>query len=79
MNRHQLQWLEVNREESIGPEHPAGLIGALLGGFDLSGFEEEIATQEGQPCWPRRRLLSVWVYGYQQGVGSARAQEKRMR
>ena len=29
VNRKQLQWRDLNLEESIGPEHPAGLMGAL--------------------------------------------------
>ena len=68
-------------EELIGFDHPARAIWELTGKLDLSGFGESLRSSEGQagrPAWDPRLLVSVWVYGYSEGIGSAREIEQVM-
>ena len=68
-------------ESLIAADHRARTIWELCGRFDLSQFEKEQKTKEGEagrPCWPARLLVSVWVYSYTLGVASARAIERMM-
>src|SRR5439155_1692148 len=49
------------------------------GKLDLSGYSGEIRAVEGEagrPAWEPRLLISLWVYGYSEGVGSGRAIEQ---
>jgi transposase len=81
LDRAQTRWDVVDLEALIASDHPARTIWELAGRFDLSRFEEGILTREGaagRPCWPARLLLSIWIYGYWQGVASARALERMM-
>jgi hypothetical protein len=58
--------------------HPAGIIWEMVERVDVSKFEQEAASWEGdggRPRWPPRVLLSVLVYGYSLGVASARELE----
>lgn len=68
-------------ESLIGPEHAARVIWEVSGRMDLSRFEADVKVREGaagRPCWPARLLLSVWIYGYTEGVASARAISRMM-
>jgi transposase len=79
INREQLCWRVVDVERLIGEEHPARAIWEFVGQLDLSGYSEEIRAVEGQagrPAWNPRLLISLWVYAYSEGVGSARAIEQ---
>ncbi len=47
--------------------------------LDLSAYQEEVRAVEGKagrPGWEPRLLVSLWVYAYSKGVGSARAIEE---
>jgi transposase len=79
IDREQLCWRVVDVERLIGEEHPARAIWEFLGKLDLSGYSAEIRAVEGQagrPAWDPRLLVSLWVYGYSEGVGSGRAIEE---
>jgi transposase len=79
IDREQLCWRVVDVERLIGDEHPARAIWEFLGKLDLRGYSEEIRSVEGQagrPAWDPRLLISLWVYGYSEGVGSGRAIEQ---
>ena len=79
IDREQLCWRVVDVERLIGEEHPARAIWEFVGKLDLSGYREEIRAVEGQasrPAWDPRLLISLWVYGYSEGVGSGRAIEQ---
>jgi transposase len=79
INREQLCWRVVDVERLIGEEHPARAIWEFVGKLDLSGYSAEIRAVEGQagrPAWDPRLLISLWVYAYSEGVGSARAIEE---
>jgi transposase len=75
INRNQLLLRPVNVEVLIPPDHEARAIWELTGRLDLGAYYEDIKTVEGRagatPFDPRL-LVSVWVYSYAKGVGSAR-------
>lgn len=82
IDRKQMAWLDTTPDELIDEQHPARLIWELTSQLDLSEFESEVRSYEGEPgspCWPPRLLMSVWLYAYQQGIASAREVERRMR
>jgi transposase len=79
IDREQLFWRVVDVERLIGEEHPARAIWEFVGKLDLSGYSGEIRAVEGEagrPAWEPRLLISLWVYGYSEGVGSGRAIEE---
>jgi transposase len=81
LNRQQLAWLATDVEELIPPDHPARAIWQMISQLDLGSWEREIQTREGEagrPCWEPRLLASIWVYGYSQGIESARDLERKM-
>jgi len=79
INREQLCWRRVDVERLIGEEHPARAVWEFVGKLDMSGYQEEARAVEGKagrPGWEPRLLISLWVYAYGEGVGSARAIEE---
>ena len=79
IDREQLCWRAVDMERLIGEEHPARAIWEFVGRLDMSGYREEVRAVEGKagrPGWEPRLLISLWVYAYSEGVGSARAIEE---
>src|SRR6201993_1779638 len=79
INREQLCWRRVDVERLIGEEHAARAVWEFVGKLDMSGYEEEARAVEGKagrPGWEPRLLISLWVYGYSEGVGSGRAIEE---
>jgi len=79
INREQLSWRRVDVERLIGEEHPARAIWEFVGRLDLSRYTEEARAVEGKagrPGWEPRLLISLWVYGYSEGVSSGRAIEE---
>jgi transposase len=81
LDRQQISWREFDVDRLIPADHMARSIWELAGRLDLSQFEAEAKSREeesGRPCWPARLLVSVWVYGYSLGIGSARAMERLM-
>lgn len=80
INREQLFWRHVDVERLIGAEHPARAVWEFVGKLDLRGYQEEARAVEGKagrPGWDPRLLISLWVYAYGKGMGSARAIEER--
>jgi len=80
-NRAQMAMVTVDVERLVGEEHAARAIWELTGQFDLSLFAEPIqsaAGEAGRPAWDPRLLVSVWLYAYSQGIGSAREIERQM-
>jgi transposase len=79
INREQLCWRRVDVERLIGEEHPARAVWEFVGKLDMSGYQEEARAVEGKagrPGWDPRLMISLWVYAYGEGVGSARAIEE---
>jgi len=80
VNRQQMSWCAVDVERLIGEEHPARAIWTLVGCLDLSSFYQgiESSTDEGgRPAFDPQLLISLWVYAYSQGIGSAREVARR--
>lgn len=80
VNRQQMSWRAVDVERLIGEDHPARAIWTLVGRLDLSRFYEGIessAAEGGRPAFDPQLLISVWVYAYSQGIGSAREVARR--
>ena len=80
VNRQQMSWRAVDVERLIGEDHPARTIWGLVGRLDLSRFYEgiESSTEEGgRPAFDPQLLISLWVYAYSLGIGSAREVARR--
>jgi transposase len=80
INRQQMSWRAVDVEKLIGEDHPARAIWTLVGRLDLSRFYEGIASsveEGGRPAIDPQLLISLWVYAYSQGIGSAREVARR--
>src|SRR6266481_2548612 len=80
VNRQQMSWQAVDVERLIGEDHPARAIWALVGRLDLHGFYQGIdsnASEGGRPAFDPQLLISLWVYAYSQGIGSAREVARR--
>src|ERR1035437_2566946 len=80
INREQMMWRAVDVEQWIGEDHVARAIWDLVGRLDLEGFYEGIECSEeegGRPAYDPRLLISLWIYAYSQGMGSAREVARR--
>jgi transposase len=80
VNRQQMSWRAVDVKHLIGEEHPARAIWTLVGRLDLSPFYRAIESSEeegGRPAIDPQLLISLWVYAYSQGIGSAREVARR--
>src|SRR5271165_5947495 len=80
INRQQMSWRAVDVGRLIGEDHPARAIWALVGRLDLSAFYRTIessAEEGGRPAFDPQLLISLWVYAYSQGIGSAREVSRR--
>src|SRR6202023_1955244 len=80
VNRQQMSWRAVDVERLIGEEHPARAIWTLVGRLDLSSFYRAIESsveEGGRPAFDPQLLISLWVYAYSQGIGSAREVARR--
>jgi transposase len=80
VNRQQMSWCAVDVERLIGEDHPARAIWTLVGRLDLTAFYEGIASsaeEGGRPAFDPQLLISLWVYAYSQGIGSAREVARR--
>jgi transposase len=80
VNRQQLSWRAMDVEKLISEDHPARAIWTLVGRLDLSSFYRAIdssAEEGGRPAFDPQLLISLWVYAYSQGIGSAREVARR--
>jgi transposase len=80
VNRQQMSWRAVDVDKLVGEDHPARAIWVLVGQLDLHRFYEEIASsaeEGGRPAFDPQMLISVWVYAYSEGIGSAREVARR--
>src|SRR3984957_1477242 len=80
VNRQQMSWRAVDVERLIGEDHPARPIWTLVGRLNLSSFYRgiESSTEKGgRPAFDPHLLISLWVYAYSQGIGSAREVARR--
>src|ERR1700726_3302481 len=80
VNRQQMSWRAVDVERLIGEDHRARAIWTLVGRLDLRRFYETIessAEEGGRPAIDPQLLISLWVYAYSEGIGSAREVARR--
>ncbi len=80
INREQMCWRAVDVEQLIEQDHVARTIWDLVGGLDLEGFCAGIGCSEeagGRPAFNPQLLISLWIYAYSQGIGSAREVGRR--
>lgn len=80
IDRSQTLFQVIDVEQLIAPEHPARAIWDFIGRLDLSRFYESIQAVEGgagREPWDPRLLISIWVYAYSRGIGSARELARR--
>jgi transposase len=76
VDRQQLQWRVLDVERLIPEDHVARAIWDFVGRLDLSEYEQQIHSVEGdagRPALSPQLLISLWIYAYSQGVSSARA------
>jgi len=79
IDREQLSWRSMNVERLIGEDHPARAIWDFIGKLNLTGYTKHVRAVEGyagRPLLNPQLLISLWIYAYSQGVGSARAIER---
>src|SRR6267154_2133710 len=80
VNRQQMSWRAIDVQRLIGEDHPARAIWTLIGRMDLRHFYQGIessAEEGGRPAFDPQLLISLWVYAYSQGIGSAREVARR--
>jgi len=81
VDRNQMMMRPVDVEALIEEDHPARAIWEFVGQLDLSSYQEPIQAVEGvagRPVWDPRLLISVWIYAYSRGIGSAREISRRL-
>ena len=79
INRQQSVLRTVDVEQLIPADHPARLFWDITGKLDLSAYYGAIKSKRGRagrPTFDPRLLITVWLYAYQRGVGSAREIER---
>lgn len=80
VDRRQVCWAMLDVERLIEDDHPARAIWELIGRLDLAGFAAAIGSVEGgagRPAYDPHLLISLWVYAYSRGIGSAREVARR--
>lgn len=80
VNRNQHVLRPIDIERLVDEEHPVRAVWEFVGRLDLSSFYSDIEAYEGdagRSAWDPRLLISIWVYAYSRGIGSAREIERR--
>ena len=80
VERGQTVFRTVVIEELIEQDHAARAVWEFTGELDLSGYSAPVKAVEGvagREPWNVRLLMSLWVYAYSRGIGSARELSRR--
>jgi transposase len=80
VDHRQLCWTMLDVERLVDEDHPARAIWELVGQLDLSAFADRIGSLEGsagRSAFDPQLLVSLWIYAYSRGIGSAREVERR--
>jgi transposase len=80
VNRAQMFWRSVDVEKLVAEDHAARGIWEFVGRLDLSGYYQAIESSAevgGRPAFDPQLLISLWVYAYSLGMGSAREIARR--
>lgn len=81
INRNQLLLMPVDVENLVPPDHDVRAIWEFSGHIDLAPYCKDIKAVEGRAgstAFDPRLLISVWVYSYSKGIGSAREISQRI-
>ncbi|HEY6072807.1 MAG TPA: IS1182 family transposase, partial [Anaerolineales bacterium] len=73
-------WRSVDVEKLVAEDHAARAIWEFVGRLDLSGYYQAIESSPevgGRPAFDPQLLISLWVYAYSLGIGSAREIARR--
>ena len=79
-NRTQVRMVVIDLDGQLDDDHPARVIWSFVEQMDLSSFYEDIAAFEhegGRPAHDPAVLLSLWLLGTIEGIGSARELARR--
>jgi transposase len=82
IERRQSLLVPLDVEALVGLEHKVRAIWELTGKMDLSRFEQRLGSavgKAGRSSWEPRLLVSIWVYGYSEGISSARQIARQMK
>lgn len=80
-NRRQIVLERLEVEKLVPEDHPARAIWELVGALDLEPYRRKIksvAGGAGRPAFDPHVLISIWVFAYSEGVGSAHEIEELM-
>ena len=75
VDRKQVFLRAVDMERLIAEDHPARGIQAMVSRLDLTGLLRKIKAVKGRPGQSHvdpRLLMALWIYGYSEGISSAR-------
>jgi transposase len=75
IDRTQMRLVPVDVESLISDDHEARAIWEFIGSLDLSSYYDRIDSVEGSagsPAFDPHLLISLWIYSYSKGFGSAR-------
>ena len=75
INRKQLLLRPVDVERLVPPDHEVRAIWEFTGHLDLTLYYQTIHAVEGRAgcaAFDPRLLVSIWIYAYSKGIGSAR-------
>ena len=80
VNRDQFVLRAMDIEQFIADDHPARALWEFTGRLQLAKFYEPMKAVEGHPGQPGndpRLLITLWLYAYSRGIGSAREIERQ--
>src|SRR5438034_6247726 len=75
IDRSQSFWGAIDIEKLIEEDHPARGIWAMVNQLDMTRLEKKIKAvkgRAGQSSLDPRLLMALWIYGYSEGISSAR-------
>jgi transposase len=81
INRQQMMLRPVDVESLVPEDHEVRAIWDFVGRLDLNRYYEDIKAEEGEAgcsAFDPQVLISVWIYAYSKGVGSAREVSRLM-
>src|ERR1700688_4451348 len=75
INRQQMLLRTVDVEQLVEPDHSARSIWDIVGELKLDSFYDSVRSFDGyagRSAFDPRLLISIWIYAYSRGIGSAR-------
>jgi transposase len=75
INRNQLTMRCIDVEKLVDEDHPVRAIWAMVNRLDMSRLGADVKAVEGgkgRSAYDPRLLTAIWIYGYSEGINSAR-------